>query len=62
MTAELGQLLLAFALLVSLFYGARGLIIASFSKEKASFFDLRNSLSQTAILVSVVILITFFFY
>ena len=59
MIAELGQFLLAFALIVSTFYGARGLLINLFASEKINFLDLRRSLSQTAVLVNTVILTTF---
>ena len=60
MIAELGQLLLSFALVVSLFYGCRGLLLVTSTSQNIDFLSIRKSLSQTAILINVLILITFF--
>ena len=59
MIAEFGQLLLSFALVVSIFYGCRGLILVSSAGQNINFLSIRKSLSQTAILINALILITF---
>ena len=60
MLAELGQILLAFTLIISLFYGTRALYMVSRSSDDIHFSALRKSLSQTAILVNLIIFSSFF--
>ncbi|OUV30393.1 MAG: heme lyase NrfEFG subunit NrfE [Betaproteobacteria bacterium TMED100] len=59
MIAELGQLLLSFSLVVCVFYGCRGLFLVTSTSQNINVLSVRKSLSQTAVLVNVLILITF---